>query len=273
MLVFPPRKRFAGRVLLLEVLVPRGVGVLPGGALGRRHAVEGGLHPFHVPFLLIGGLVAQAVELEVVDECHAVGDAHLLRMGRFAAGGVIVVERGRIREFHVVVEVEVFLFGHPVAVRRFVVDEEAEGFRRVAVFEEVDGVIRRKVRGIAFTLHVLAVRFRTFELGVVIFALVPEHLVIIEPLRFALHVPFAYDGRLIPRLAKEFGEERLRGIDARTQLPLPVLVAVKSGHEACAAGRRERVLDKCLAEEHPFGRQPVEVRRRGELAQGMPVSA
>ena len=153
------------------------------------------------------------------------------------------------------------------------VDEEAEGFRRVAMVEELDGVVRRQDGSISFFLDIFPIGFLGLDDGIIVLALVVEHGVVIEALRLALHVPFADNAGLVAMLLQDFREKSLRRVDACPQLPLSVLVAVESGHQAGAAGCRERIFDKCLAEKHPLGGEAVEVGRRGQLSERVSVGA
>ena len=81
-------------------------------------------------------------------------------MGRRAALGVVVIEVLGHGELHILVEVVIFGFGHPVAVRRLVVYEQAEGFALVAPLEELYGVVGDECRGVALLAYIFAVRLR-----------------------------------------------------------------------------------------------------------------
>ena len=96
-------------------------------------------------------------------------------------------------------------------------------------------------------------------------------MVVVEALGVALHVPLADDTRLVAVLLQYLRDEGLGGVDARTQTPLSVLVAVQARDEAGAARRRERVLDIGAREGHTLGRQTVDVGRGRQLRDGMTV--
>ena len=127
--------------------------------------------------------------------------------------------------------------------------------------------------GVTLLADILAVGVVRTERGVVIVALIVEQAVEVETLGLALHVPLAHHGGRISPLPQQLREERFARVDARPQLPLAVLVAVKPRHEARAARRGERIFDIRPREEHPFGRESVDIGRRSEPRKRMTVSA
>ena len=161
-----------------------------------------------------------------------VADVHFLRACGAASGGVVVPESGRQGEVDAVVHAEVAQGRNPVAVGCLVVHHETEGFRRVALVEELNGVVGDEVGGVAFLTQVFAAGVLTAEHGVVVRALVVEHVIVVEALGRAVEVPLAHHGRLVTGALQQFGYVGLGGVDALGQLALAVLVAVEAGDEA-----------------------------------------
>ena len=237
-LVFPPDEVVAFQPLSQHLLVIGLVGGHPGLALLGRHPVDRGVPSAQLPLVLVGVGRLQLVHLQVVDHRHVVVDAHLLRTGRVAPGRVVVVEGLRHREFHILVEVGVFRVGHPVAMGCLVVYQEAEGLIGIPLVEELDGVVGGEGRRVALLTDILAIGLGALEAGVVIFALIVEHVIEIESFRLALHMPLTDDAGLVAVLPQDLGEEGLCRVDTRAQLALAVLVAIEAGHQAGPAGCR-----------------------------------
>jgi len=84
-------------------------------------------------------------------------------------------------------------------------------------------------------------------------------------------VPLAHDCRLIASLLEQLRKERARRVNALAKLPLPVLVAVKASHEACARWRRKRVLNESLVETHAALGYTVYVGRWREFGYAMSI--
>ena len=158
-LVFPLRQLPAREVGLDEGFVLGSVGCLPCLLLFGCQARCGGA-PVAVGLGNVRRTILKLRDLEVVDKLHILLDAHLLVMGRRAALGVVVIEVIGHGELHIFVEVVIFGFGHPVAVRRLVVYEQAEGFALVAPLEELYGVVGDERRRVALLANIFAVRLR-----------------------------------------------------------------------------------------------------------------
>ena len=86
-------------------------------------------------------------------------------------------------------------------------------------------------------------------------------------------MPFANHSSLVAGLLQKFGDEGHSGVNSLSQSSLPVLVTVKTGHQAGAAGCGQGILDIGLVEAYSFGSQAVHVRSRCLAAQGMAVGA
>jgi len=78
--------------------------------------------------------------------------------------------------------------------------QQAERFVRVSFLQEFQRIIGCQLRSITFSLDVFSIRFLTFEFWIVIFSLIPQNLIIVETLGFALHVPLPDNGCLVTML-------------------------------------------------------------------------
>jgi len=145
------------------------------------------------------------------------------------------------------------------------VQKQTERFRRVAVLDEAECVVGGKVCRVALLHDELVVGVGATILRIPVLSLVVIHMIVVEALRVATHVPLAHNGCLIARLLQQFGEERARGVDALAQLTLTILMAVLTGHKAGARRRRERVLDEGTVEAHTTLGETVDIRGRCEL--------
>ena len=151
---------------------------------------------YHVKIVLTEArLEVGAVDFRVVGEVHVLAYFHFLRLGGRAAG-IVVVEGFGNGEGHVLVFVQVFHLGQPVAVAGLVVDEQDKGARLVAlVFHPVDALVGDDVGDVAMLAHGALVHLD--EIGVVVVALSRHDVPVVEARGGGYEVPFAYDGGLV----------------------------------------------------------------------------
>ena len=272
-LVFPFEDVFLRHLVLVgkERCVVPGIGGIPSFPFFVRHGTEGILqHPRSV-VLVCGSFIP--IEFEVVEHGHVLFDPHPLLLHGGSAGGIIVIEGLRQREFNVLIQVQVLEVRHPGTVRGLVVDVKEEGFIFVPVLQEFDGMVGDQVRCISFFPDVLALGLGGLEYRIVILSLVTEHPERIETLGLAEHVPLSDDGSLVTGGLHELRNEGYRGVHDVGKHGLAVLVAVQTGHQAGAARRGKGVFDIGPVEPDALGGQPVDVGGRGQLGQGMAVGA
>ena len=151
---------------------------------------------YHVEIVLTEArLEVGAVDLRVVGEVHVLAYFHFLRLGGGAAG-IVIVEGFGNGEGHVLVFVQVFHLGQPVAVAGLVVDEKDKGARLIAlVFHPVDALVGDDVGDVAMLAHSALVHLD--EVGVVVVALSRHDVPVVEARGGGYEVPFAYDGSLV----------------------------------------------------------------------------
>ena len=259
-LILPVVEVFTLELRLEQTTVAWEVIASPSRTLFGSHAVYLA-HESVVRILTVGVVeVEHFRHFEVLLPTHIARNRHLLRANGRAARSIVVVEVLRHRELHVVVHAEIFQICLPVAVRRLMVKEQAERFRRVAVLDEVKSMVGGEVCRVALLHDELVVGVGATILRVPVLSLVVVHMIVVEALRVATHVPLAHNGCLIASLLQQFGEERARGVDALAQLALSILMAVLTGHKAGARRRRERVLDEGAVEAHATLCKAVDIR-------------
>ncbi len=193
-LIFPQRHFARGFFGSVHPVVERLHRAVPRGALFGRHPAKG-----------VGpAIIAQfrrsdfPSHFQVVAFVHVAGDAHRRCVRRLAA--CIIVEIGdRHRKGDIGIFGQMPLGGHPVAVRRLVMDHQRKGLAVLALGPQpVEPHIGDEIGRIAGHAHLALGRE---EVGVIIFALVIEHLPVIElhPLGVAAQMPFADDRGLVAR--------------------------------------------------------------------------
>lgn len=188
--------------------------------------------------------------LEVVDRVHVHVrcDRHLLCRGSRTPR--IVVEEGLgQREGTLLVEGQVARVGHPVAVLRLVVHEQAEGFFGIApLLEPLDAPVRDQVGQVAVHTHRIA-RLAD-EIGVVVVALSGNDLPMVETRRQTSQVPLADDGRLVAGLLQQFGEGLLRSVEGRAERVVRIAVGVRmfAREHAGAARAAQRIGHEAVGE-------------------------
>ena len=250
------------RIGAVELLDDRIVEAVPGGTLRRVHPPDHAFEPVLQPSLLV-----LAVHLQVVDRIHVVvrGDRHLLRRsGRTPL--VIVVEGLRNGERPVLIQRQVARVGHPVAVLRLVVDEQAEGLLGIALaVEPREGLVRDEVRDVAFVAERVA--GLQDEVRVVVVALIGDNLPVVEARREALQMPFADDRRFVARPAQQLREGLLRTVEDTGRIVVEtVLVRMLACEHAGAARAAQRIGHEAVCEADALGGYPVEVGCRGVAA-------
>ena len=272
-LILPVVEVLALELRLEQTTVAREVVASPSRALFGSHTVYLA-HKSVVRILTVGVVEVEHLRhFEVLLPTHVARNRHLLRASGRAARSIVVVEVLWHRELHVVVHAEIFQICLPVAVRRLMVKEQAERFRRVAVLDEVESMVGGEVCRVALLHDELVVGVGATILRVPVLSLVVIHMIVVEALRVATHVPLAHNGCLIASLLQQFGEERARGVDALAQLALSVLMTVLTGHKAGARRRRERVLDEGAVEAHATLSESVDIRSWCEFGECAAVCA
>ena len=272
-LVLPAQQLLPFGTVGQKVPVLTTVGVVPHAALFGRQRAHGDIPA--VVNVLQSRLVLQLLHLEIEGISHVAVDRQLLLAHLVAARGVIVEKGFRLRELDILVQIEVLQVGHPVPVRGLVVDHQAE--RRVVVPARVEprqSVVGNDVGGVSLLTDVPAAGFGRAHHRIVILPLIPQQVVMIEALGFDAQVPFAEDRRQVALGPEQFGEMHQRRIhNAVAERGLPVTMAVHAGQQGRPRRRRDRVFDERLAEKHPFARQPVDIGRRSQPRNRMPVGA
>ena len=259
-LVLPLGKLLARKFLGIEVGsngVVEGIKCL---AVGSVHASD----VFLVGLLKARRLVG-TIHLQVIYQVHVLGDAHLLRRGGKAALVVVIEVLGQ-GKCTVLILVQVFYLGQPVAVNGLVVDEQAERFRLVAlVLHPVDAHVRYYVCQVPMLLYGVIVH--GYEIGIVIVALAGNYFPIIETRGQALQVPLADDCSLVPGLLQQLGHGLLRTVEhARGIIGETVGVAVLAGEHAGTARAAERVGNETVGKAHSVASNAVEVGGLDETA-------
>ena len=153
------------------------------------------------------------------------------------------------------------------------VQKQTERFRRVAMLDEAECVVGGKVCRVALLHDELVVGVGATILRVPVLSLVVIHMIVVETLRVATHVPLAHYGSLITSLLELFSEEGACGVDALTELALSVLIAVKTCHEACTRRCGERVLHESTVKAHATLCDAVDVGSGSKLRDGTSISA
>ena len=255
-LILPVVEVFALELRLEQTTVAWKIVASPSRALFGSHAVDFA-HESVVRILTVGVVeVEHFRHFEVLLPTHVARNRHLLRANGRAARSIVVVEVLWHRELHVVVHAEIFQICLPVA-----------------VLDEVESMVGGEVCRIALLHDELVVGVGATILRVPVLSLVVVHMIIVEALRVASHVPLAHNGCLIASLLQQFGEKRARGVDALAQLALSVLMTVLTGHKAGARRRRERVLDEGAVEAHATLSESVDIRGWCEFGECATVCA
>ncbi len=147
----------------------------------------------------------------------------------------------------------------PAPVRRLVLVHEQEGPLGVAgVGEPVERPVGDDVGGVAPVPDAVG---GAEQPGVVVGALVPEHLVMVEPFGAGLQVPLPEQCRLVARRLQQLRKRLLGAVKRLAVRHHAGEVPVLAGEDGGAAGRADRVGDEGVAEQHALGGQPVDVRR------------
>ena len=240
-LIFPFLQRVAGQFLLFAVDGDFHLRVHAGEPLDARAALQ----------LRWGQGILQVAPGQV-----AVNPHRRLRRGG-AAGSIVVVERGRLRDVHAVIHVRVLLVRLPLAVRRLLVAHQEERLVLRAVLDEVDGEIRDEVGDVA---GVLLAAGRREEDRVVIHALTGQNVPEIEARRLAAEVPLADHAGVIAggvQIRRQRRPLRVNRVEYRHAVDVTVL----AGENARAARRADGVDAETIFEPHPGVGDAVEVRR------------
>ena len=192
-------------------------------------------------------------------------DGHRLAAGGGGAAGVVVPQRLRLGDFHVVERVKMRRAGLPVAVRRLVLEHQHERFVGRAIIlqpcERLVGNDVRRVAGVFLDDHFARVVGRTHR-RIVIRPLPNQDVEVIKTGRNALEVPLADHRRLVTHLAQQLRERLLRTVERRSAVhQKPVQVTVLAGEDHRAAWPADRVGDVTLAESHALLRDTIHVRR------------
>ena len=222
--------------------------LFPGGPLVRRHVIvkPGARRPILAP------------QLEVRFGLHLL-EPHFRALGRRAAVGVIVHQRGRFGNPLVLEHGEVLHRRIPAAVRCLVVHHEKKRLRLVAaVAQPIDRLLSRDVGHVA--RHVVPTGSRD-KRGSVVIALPRQDFPMIESGRLTHEVPFADDRRLVTGLLQQLGKRGLAAVEPALVVVEAVLVAVLAGENARPARSANRIGDIAAVKPHPLGRNPVDVRR------------
>ena len=276
LLVFPARQLLLRHAALHAFVLgdARGIGPVPVRPLFGGHAVVGRLvlHDAAAPVVgtrhvvLVG--VARGFEhvglrqlfgghqLEVPLGPHVAAYLHRLPAGGAAAARIVVQQVERLGEDPIVVDAQVTLRRHPVAVRGLVVVEHGEGTRLVAPFEKPDGLVGDDIRDVARLDTLLAV---FDEQRRIVLALPHEDAPEIESLRIGIEVPLADHRRLVTGVVQQFGEGLLVTVEGARIVREAVHMAVLAREDAGPRGTRDGVGDVAVLEEHALTRQTVEV--------------
>jgi len=249
LLVFPARQLLLRHAALHAFVLgdARGIGPVPVGPLFGGHAVVGRLilHDAAAPVVGARHVVLVGVargfqfvglrqllgghQLEVPLGPHVAADLHRLPAGGAAAPRIVVQQVEGLGEDPIVVDAQMTLRGHPVAVRCLVVVEHGEGPRLVAPFEESDGLVGDDVRHVARFGPLLAV---LDEQRRIILALPHEDAPEIESLRVGIEVPLADHRRLVAGVVQEFREGLLIAVEGARIVRESVHVAVLAREDA-----------------------------------------
>ena len=276
LLVFPARQLLLRHAALHAFVLgdARGIGPVPVRPLFGGHAVVGRLvlHDAAAPVVgtrhvvLVG--VARGFEhvglrqlfgghqLEVPLGPHVAAYLHRLPAGGAAAARIVVQQVERLGEDPIVVDAQVTLRRHPVAVRGLVVVEHGEGTRLVAPFEKPDGLVGDDIRDVARLDTLLAVFDKQRR---IVLALPHEDAPEIESLRIGIEVPLADHRRLVTGVVQQFGEGLLVTVEGARIVREAVHMAVLAREDAGPRGTRDGVGDVAVLEEHALTRQTVEV--------------
>ncbi len=224
-------------------------------------------------------LVARREQLQVRRPAHRPKYRHVLRL----CGGaplVVIEEIGRFRERNLVEEIVVFFFGNPVSMRRLVMHHKEKRFCLIAlVFEPIDGAVGNDFRGITLGDDLSggalepSVDVPANHVGIDVFALPDENLPPVEPGRIARQMEFADDAGLVTVGVKNFCDIVLPVVK-RAPFVAHVAVRVRMlARENARAGRSGNGVRAVVAhEQRAVVRNAVDVRRRRELRNRMPVS-
>ncbi len=191
--------------------------------------------------------------LESRPEHDAVGGHDVADRCRRPAA-VIIEQRGRLGNGHVLEELLVGLRRMIRRVRRFGMEQQAERLVSLAVLQPGQRFISDHV--VVVTLEpapALESRFlvlrrpgnpfvlRFEHHGIDRHPLHLHHAVVIKPGRPREQVPFAEQRGFVPRRLQQLGERRLRPIEFLVEMGHAVLVGVFPGQHRRAGGRAERV--------------------------------
>ena len=226
----------------------------------QPRGTEGGVTRFVVGIpgpAILGRQVFRRCQLEV-DRGHRLGDRHVLVVFRLAAPGIIVEQRRRLGIAAIVVVAQVADRRQPLAVGGLVLAHEQKWFGLVAVLQPVERKLGDDVGGITLMLHPPAV---VDHGGVVVHPLPRQDLPLVEAGRVGDQVPLAKDGRLVTGRTEQFGEGRLRTVEATVGIVVETIqVGVLTRQDRRATRPADRVRDDAPVETHPLPGQAIDVR-------------
>ena len=180
-------------------------------------------------------LLQQLRDLEIEGIAHVVAQGQLLLPHLLPARGIVIPQGRRLREGNVLIQFQVFQGGHPIAVRGFVVDHQAERMSVILVgIQPGQRMVCHDFCRISGLRDILPVGFLRPHDRIVVFPLVPEDVVVVESFGPCAQVPFPNHGSPVSHPLQQFREKGDRRIhDPVLERPLAVVMAVHTGHQGC----------------------------------------
>ena len=187
------------------------------------------------------------------------GDFHLVVFQCRVAVGIIIEQRWRFGNLHIVIQVQVFQIRGPGAMGGLMLAHQHEWLVRVTLgLEPVQGQVRRDIGGVA---GIFRFAVSGYEIGIVIVALAGKDLPVVKARRLRFEVPLADQRSLITALLHQLRECLLRAIELVLVGHLSVGVAVLAGQNRGPTGGANGVTAKAAFQHNTFAPDAVDVRR------------